>query len=72
MIDRLSLIGIKAAVHLASRSIKVPGNIVVINHDISIVLRMLTYRINQKNQEIKGSNLQYKATEQVLDIRHNR
>ena len=49
VIDRLSLIGVKAAIYLASRCVKVPDNMVVLNHDISIELGMLTYRLNEKS-----------------------
>lgn len=49
VIDRLSLIGIKAAIYLASRCVRVPDNMVVMNHDISIELGMLTFRLGEKD-----------------------
>ena len=51
VIDRLSLIGVKAAIYLASRCVKVPDNMVILNHDISIELGMLTYHLNEKSEE---------------------
>ncbi len=51
VIDRLSRIGVKAAIYLASRCVNIPDNMVVLNHDISIELGMLTYRLREKNEE---------------------
>jgi redox-sensing transcriptional repressor len=48
VIDRLSRIGVKAAVYLASRCVNVPDNMVILNHDISIELGMMTYRLSEK------------------------
>ncbi len=48
VIDRLNLIGVRAALYLASRPVKVPDNMVVVNQDISIELGMLTYRLNER------------------------
>jgi redox-sensing transcriptional repressor len=49
IIDRLDLLGIKAALYLASRPVRVPENMFVVSQDISIELGMLTYRLNEKN-----------------------
>ncbi len=49
MIDRLSRLGVKAAIYLASRPVKVPDNMVIASQDISIELGMLTYRLNEMN-----------------------
>jgi redox-sensing transcriptional repressor len=49
MIDRLSRLGVKAALYLASRPVRVPDNMVVVSQDISIELGMLTYRLNEQN-----------------------
>jgi redox-sensing transcriptional repressor len=51
VIDRLSRIGGRAAVYLASRCVNVPDNMVILNHDISIGLGMLTYHLNEMNRE---------------------
>lgn len=51
VIDRLSLIGVKAAIYLASRCVKAPDNMVIMNHDISIELGMLTFHLNKKGEE---------------------
>ena len=48
IIDRLSRIGVKAALYLASRPVRVPDNMVIMNHDISIELGMLTYHLKVK------------------------
>ena len=49
MIDRLSRLGVKAAIYLASRPVKTPDNMVIASQDISIELGMLTYRLNEMN-----------------------
>lgn len=48
VIDRLSLLGVRAALYLASRSVKIPDNMVIVNQDVSIELGMLTYRLQEK------------------------
>ncbi|MBN2419065.1 MAG: redox-sensing transcriptional repressor Rex [Deltaproteobacteria bacterium] len=50
VINRLSRIGVRAALYLASRSVKVPDNMVIVNQDVSIELGMLTYRLNEGNR----------------------
>ena len=50
VIDRLGKIGMKAVLYLASRSVKVPKGMVVINQDITIELGMLTYRLKEKEK----------------------
>ena len=51
IIDRLSLIGVRAVLYLASRSVKVPDNMVIVNQDVSIELGMLTYHLNEMDRE---------------------
>jgi redox-sensing transcriptional repressor len=51
VIDRLGKIGMKGVLYLASRSVKVPENMIVINQDITIELGMLTYRLNEKEKK---------------------
>ena len=48
VIDRLSLMGVRAALYLASRPVRVPDNMVIMNQDISIELGILTYHLNEK------------------------
>ncbi len=48
IINRLSLIGVKAALYLASGSVKAPDNMFIMNQDITVELGMLTYRLNEK------------------------
>jgi redox-sensing transcriptional repressor len=48
IIDRLGRIGMKAVLYMASRSVKAPDNMVVMNQDISIILGMMTYKILEK------------------------
>ena len=48
VIDRLGKIGMKAVLYMASRSIKAPQNMVVMNQDISIKLGMMTYKVLEK------------------------
>ena len=48
VIDRLGKIGMKAVLYMASRSVKAPENMVVMNQDISIILGMMTYKILEK------------------------
>ncbi len=48
VIDRLGKIGIKAVLYMASRSVKAPDNMVVMNQDISINLGMMTYKVLEK------------------------
>lgn len=49
VLDRLSKIGLKAALYLASRPVKVPDNMVVMNQDVTIELGMMTYYLNKKD-----------------------
>ncbi len=49
VIDRLGKIGMKAVLYMASRSVKAPDNMVVMNQDISIKLGMMTYKVMEKN-----------------------
>jgi redox-sensing transcriptional repressor len=49
IIDRLGKIGMKAVLYMASRSVKAPDNMVVMNQDISIILGMMTYKVLEKN-----------------------
>jgi redox-sensing transcriptional repressor len=48
VIDRLGKIGLKAVLYMASRSVKAPDNMVVMNQDISIKLGMMTYKVLEK------------------------
>jgi redox-sensing transcriptional repressor len=48
IIDRLGKIGMKAVLYMASRSVKAPNNMVVMNQDISIKLGMMTYKVLEK------------------------
>jgi redox-sensing transcriptional repressor len=48
IIDRLGKIGMKAVLYMASRSVKAPDNMVVMNQDISIKLGMMTYKVLEK------------------------
>ena len=48
VIDRLGKIGMKAVLYMASRSVKAPDNMVVMNDDISIKLGMMTYKVLEK------------------------
>ena len=48
VIDRLGKIGMKAVLYMASRSVKAPRNMVVMNQDISIKLGMMTYKVLEK------------------------
>jgi redox-sensing transcriptional repressor len=48
VIDRLGKIGMKAVLYMASRSVKAPDNMVVMNQDISIKLGMMTYKVLEK------------------------
>jgi redox-sensing transcriptional repressor len=48
VIDRLGKIGMKAVLYMASRSVKAPDNMVVMNEDISIKLGMMTYKVLEK------------------------
>lgn len=48
VIDRLGLLGVEAALYLASRPVRIPDNMVVVSQDISIELGTLTYRLNEK------------------------
>lgn len=48
VIDRLGKIGMKAVLYMASRSVKAPDNMVVMNQDISINLGMMTYKVLEK------------------------
>ena len=48
VIERLGKIGMKAVLYMASRSVKVPENMIVMNQDISILLGMLTYKYMEK------------------------
>jgi redox-sensing transcriptional repressor len=48
VIDRLGKIGMKAVLYMASRSVKAPENMVVMNDDISIKLGMMTYKVLEK------------------------
>jgi redox-sensing transcriptional repressor len=48
IIDRLGKIGIKGVLYMASRSVNAPGNMVVMNQDISINLGMMTYKVMEK------------------------
>jgi redox-sensing transcriptional repressor len=48
VIDRLGKIGMKAVLYMASRSVKAPDNMVVMNNDISIKLGMMTYKVLEK------------------------
>ncbi len=50
VLDRLSLIGVKAALYLASRPVRIPDNMVVVNQDISIELGMLTHHLIEKDR----------------------
>ena len=45
VIDRLGEIGIKAVLYMASKTVKVPEGMAVMNQDIKIELGMLTYRL---------------------------
>jgi redox-sensing transcriptional repressor len=49
IIDRLGEIGLKAVLYIASRSVKAPENMVVMNQDISIKLGMMTYKVLEKS-----------------------
>ncbi|MEW6185901.1 MAG: redox-sensing transcriptional repressor Rex [Thermodesulfobacteriota bacterium] len=50
VIDRLADIGVKAVIYLASRTIKVPPNMICVNQDIFIKLGMLTYKLREQNK----------------------
>jgi redox-sensing transcriptional repressor len=52
VINRLDKIGMKAVLYLASRSIKVPENMIVLNQDITINLGMLTYKYLEKAKNL--------------------
>lgn len=45
IIDRLSLIGVRGALYFASRPVRVPENMVVMNMDITVELGVLTYQL---------------------------
>ena len=47
VIDRLSQIGVRGALYFASRSVRVPENMVVLNMDITVELGMLTYQLQE-------------------------
>lgn len=49
IIDRLGKIGIKGVLYMASRTVNAPGNMVVMNQDISIKLAMMTYKVLEKD-----------------------
>jgi redox-sensing transcriptional repressor len=49
VIDRLGKIGIKGVLYLASRSVNMPENMVVMNQDISLKLGMMTYKVLEKD-----------------------
>jgi redox-sensing transcriptional repressor len=51
IIDRLSKIGLKAVLYIASRAVKVPKNMVVMNQDISIKLGMMTYKVLEQHPD---------------------
>lgn len=46
IIDRLSLIGVRGALYFASRPVRVPENMVVMNMDITVELGVLTYQLH--------------------------
>lgn len=48
IINRLARIGIKAVLYMASKTVKIPDDMEIINQDISVELGMLTYRLNVK------------------------
>jgi len=50
MIDRLGKIGIKGILYMASRAVNAPGNMVIMNQDISINLGMMTYKLLEKEE----------------------
>jgi redox-sensing transcriptional repressor len=59
VIDRLGKIGMKAVLYLASRSIKAPENMIVMNQDITINLGMLTYKYLEKaKRPIEGPEIE--------------
>lgn len=43
VIDRLGRLGVRGALYFASRPVQAPGNMVVLNMDISVELGLLTY-----------------------------
>jgi redox-sensing transcriptional repressor len=47
VIDRLSQIGVRGALYFASRSVRVPENMVVLNMDITVELGVLTYQLQE-------------------------
>lgn len=51
IIDRLGKIGLKAVLYIASRAVKAPENMVVMNQDISIKLGMMTYKVLEQRPD---------------------
>ena len=45
VIDRLSALGVRGALYFASRPVRVPDNMVVLNMDITVDLGVLTYQL---------------------------
>ncbi|SFJ68408.1 redox-sensing transcriptional repressor [Desulfomicrobium apsheronum] len=45
VIDRLSQLGVRGALYFASRPVRVPENMVVLNMDITVELGVLTYQL---------------------------
>jgi redox-sensing transcriptional repressor len=52
IIDRLGKVGLKGVLYLASRSVKVPKNMTVLNEDVSITLGMLAYQLTRKKSHL--------------------
>jgi redox-sensing transcriptional repressor len=52
IINRLGRIGIKAVLYMASKTVKIPDDMEIINQDISVELGMLTYRLNVKGRGV--------------------
>jgi len=48
IIERLSKIGIKGVLYMASRAVNAPDNLVIMNQDISLSLGMMTYKVLEK------------------------
>ena len=47
VIDRLSALGVRGALYFASRPVRVPENMVVLNMDITVELGVLTYQLQE-------------------------
>jgi len=52
VIDRLAKLGVRGALYFASRSVRVPENMVVLNMDITVELGVLTYLLQQPRGSI--------------------